>query len=155
MFRPMRRSEYCLGEQESLALLGQGTHGTLAVLGDEGYPYAVPLNYAVADKRIFFHCALEGHKLDAIERESKVSFCAVLEEEIVPENFDTRFTSVVAFGGARLLQKQDEIEFALRTLIRHLAPDHIEPGEDVIRRYEGKVGVVEIAIEHITAKKGS
>ena len=66
MFREMRRNRQQLTDAESVAILERNTHGVLAVCGDDGYPYAVPLNHFMMDGRVYFHCAVEGHKLDAI-----------------------------------------------------------------------------------------
>lgn len=68
-FRPMRRNRQQLSEAESLAILEQATSGTLALLGDGGYPYAVPISYVFANGKLYFHSALSGHKVDAIRRE--------------------------------------------------------------------------------------
>ena len=71
MFRPMRRGKQLLPPEESIQILEQGTSGVLAVAGDAGYPYAVPLSYVYMDGKLYFHCAKSGHKLDAIRRNSK------------------------------------------------------------------------------------
>ena len=75
-------------------------HGVLAVLGDGGYPYAVPLSFAYEDGHIYIHCARAGHKLDALRRCAKASFCAVERDDVVPEEFTTRYVSAIAFGQA-------------------------------------------------------
>ena len=66
MFRELRRGRQALPEAESLAILERGSHGVLAVLGDGGYPYAVPLNYVYEGGAIYFRCARAGHKYDAV-----------------------------------------------------------------------------------------
>ena len=68
MFREMRRKKQELSLEESIAVLMRGTSGVLAVQGDNGYPYAVPISYAYYDTHIYFHCAKAGHKLDAVKR---------------------------------------------------------------------------------------
>lgn len=67
MFRNMRRGRQALPEAESLAILARGSHGVLAVLGDEGWPYAVPLNYLWHEGSLYFHCARAGHKYEAVK----------------------------------------------------------------------------------------
>lgn len=86
--------------------------------GDDGYPYGVPLNYVYDEQagKIYFHSARDGHKLDAIRREPKVSFCVVGKNQLVPEEFTTYFTSVIAFGRATVLTDDREREAALRLL---------------------------------------
>ena len=85
MFREMRRNRQQLSEEESLAVLERGTSGVLAVLGDEGYPYAVPLSYVYRNGKIYFHCAKSGHKLEALKHCGKVSFCVVDQDQVKPE----------------------------------------------------------------------
>jgi len=67
MFREMRRKKQLLPEDACIAILQKGTSGVLAVLGDDGYPYAVPLSYVYHAGKLYFHCAKAGHKLDAIQ----------------------------------------------------------------------------------------
>ena len=77
MFREMRRKKQLMSIEDAKAVLERGKSGVLAVAGDDDYPYAVPVSYIYYDSKIFFHCAKSGHKLDAIERQSKVSFCVI------------------------------------------------------------------------------
>ena len=91
MFREMRRRKQQLSESECSAILARGTSGVLALRGDEGYPYAVPLSYVYDDRKIYFHSAKAGHKIDAIRSCSKASFCVIDQDEVVPEEYTTYF----------------------------------------------------------------
>lgn len=84
------------------------TSGTLALHGDNGYPYAVPISYVYANGKIYFHSAVTGHKVDAILRDDKVSFCVVERDEIRPAEFTTYFRSVIVFGKARILTDENK-----------------------------------------------
>jgi len=108
-FRPMRRNRQQLDENTCLKILENNTAGVLAVSGDEGYPYAVPLSYVYADGALYFHCAKAGHKTDAIRKYDKVSFCVVDQDEIVPERYTTYFRSVIVFGRARVMENPGEV----------------------------------------------
>ena len=77
MFREMRRIKQLLPEDTAKEILARNTGGTLALLGDDDYPYAVPMSYVYADGKIYFHCAKEGHKIDAIRNHDKASFCVI------------------------------------------------------------------------------
>ena len=77
MFRDMRRKQQALPYEESVTILESASSGVLAVLGDEGYPYTVPLSYVYREGKLYFHCASEGHKLDAIRGCDKASFCVI------------------------------------------------------------------------------
>ena len=94
-------------------MLDRGTSGVLAVQGDSGWPYAVPLSYAYEDGKLWFHCARTGHKLDAILLEPKVSFCVVDRDQVVPLEYTTYFRSVILFGKARVLEDPAEVRAAL------------------------------------------
>ena len=87
-------------------VLSRGTSGVLALLGDGGWPYAVPMSYAFDGEKLYFHCAREGHKLDAIRREARASFCVVDRDEVVPEEYTTYFRSAIAFGRVRVIEDE-------------------------------------------------
>jgi nitroimidazol reductase NimA-like FMN-containing flavoprotein (pyridoxamine 5'-phosphate oxidase superfamily) len=156
MFRELRRKDKLLSNDEALAILERNSSGVLAVSGDEGYPYAVPLNYAYVDGCIFIHCAGSGHKIDGIKTNSKVSFAVVDSEEVSPEEFNTYYKSVIAFGKARLLSDDpalaDAKQAALEAIVVKFSPDYIEKGALEIKGDWNRVEVIEIKVEHITAK---
>ena len=107
MFREMRRKRQKLSKEECEEILFRGTSGVLAVSGDDGYPYAVPLSYLYENGKIFFHCAKTGHKLDSIHRNEKASFCVIDQDQIVPEEYTTYFRSVIVFGRIRVMEEDD------------------------------------------------
>ena len=153
MFRPMRRKNQALSPEECAAVLQQGSHGVLAVTGDGGYPYAVPLSYVYCGGRILFHCAKTGHKLDAIAADSRVSFCVVDRDRVVPEEFTTYFRSVIAFGRARVLGDEAERRAALEALAARYSPGDEEGRRREIEREFPHVCLVEISVEHLTGKE--
>ena len=83
----MRRKCQQLSEEESIGILQKATAGTLALLGDNGYPYAVPISYVYAEGKMFFHSALSGHKVDAIRNCDTASFCVIDKEDVQPERY--------------------------------------------------------------------
>mgnify|MGYP003224104069 CR=1 FL=1 len=89
MFREMRRSRQQLTREEAEAVLSRGTSGVLSVLGDEGYPYGVPLSYVYHDGKLYFHWARSGHKLDAVRACPKASFCVVDQDQVVSREYTT------------------------------------------------------------------
>ena len=153
MFREMRRKKQALSFEECAAVLNRGTSGVLAVAGDEGYPYAVPLSYVYSGSRIFFHCAPSGHKLDAIARNEKVSFCVVDRDQVVSEEYTTYFRSVIVFGKARILTKEGEKRRAFMALAEKYSP-HEEQGRlNELEKTFGHVCLVELQIEHMSGKE--
>ena len=153
--RDMRRFRQLLSEEETLAALKRGTSGVLALYGDEGYPYAVPLSYAYSDGKIFFHSAKSGHKLDAIARNEKASFCVIDLDDVQPQDYSTNFRSVIAFGRVRILTERADIMSALRILGERYAG---EGNARCVKEVEGENGlerirVIEFQIEHMTGKE--
>ena len=154
MFREMRRKNQELSREECLAVLDRGTSGVLAVHGEGGYPYAVPLSYAYADGKLWFHCARAGHKLDAIIRDPKVSFCVTDRDQVVPLEYTTYFRSVILFGRARVLEDPAEIRAALERLALRYAPeDSQEHRQSVLEKGLPAVAIIEVAVEHLTGKE--
>lgn len=152
MFRPMRRKKQLLPEVETIAMLRSCTAGVLALQGDDGYPYAVPLSYAYEDGKLFFHCATKGHKLDALERSARASFCVIAADDIVPSEFNTHFRSAVVFGRATVVTDDDEKRRALMCLAEKYSPDHLDAAAAEVESAWKRVSVIELTVEHMTGK---
>jgi uncharacterized protein len=152
MFREMRRKKQLLPEAETTAMLESCTSGVLAVHGDDDYPYAVPLSFAYEDGKLFFHSAVAGHKLDALEHSDKASFCVIAADDIVPSKFTTHFRSVVVFGRASVVADDAEKRHALRLLAEKYSPDYLDTADSEIDGDWKRVCVIELAIEHMTGK---
>lgn len=154
MFREMRRKRQILTQEDCAAVLVRGTAGVLALSGDDGYPYAVPLSYIFDGKHIYFHCAKAGHKLDAIKQNNKASFCVVDQDQIVSEEYTTYFRSVIAFGTIRILEDASEKRAAIEKLAVKYAPDDtLEHRRQMIDRDWGPLCMLEMTIEHMTGKE--
>ncbi len=152
MFREMRRKKQLLSQVETVEILKNCTSGVLAVSGDEGYPYAVPLSYAYKDGKLFFHVAKEGHKLDGIDRNEKVSFCVIQKDQVSAPTFTTHFRSAIVFGRARILTEDSEKRYALECLVEKYSPGYVKEGQAEIEREWQRVCAVEVSIEHMTGK---
>ena len=156
MFRPMRRARQALPESVCARILARGTSGVLAVLGDEGYPYAVPLSYHYEAGRIFFHCARQGHKLDAIRRCPRASFCVIDQDEIVPEEYTTYFRSVIAFGRIRVIGDDGERRAAVERLALKYHPgDTPEHRNRYIDSEWAPLCMLEMTVEHLSGKQAT
>lgn len=153
MFRPMRRQKQILPEEETRTILEMATSGVLALIGDDGYPYALPLSYVCDGDKLYFHSALEGHKIDAVRSADKASFCVVAQDKIVPEEFTTYFKSVIAFGRVRLMENGEEKIAALRKLAERYSPDQMAAGEREIETSIAHTAMIEFTIEHLTGKE--
>ena len=100
MFRPMRRWKQQLSDEECIAILKNEPRGILSVLGDDGYPYGIPMNhwYCEDDGKLYFHGAKTGHKIDAISKCDKVSYCVHDEGYREEGQWPLHIKSVVVFG---------------------------------------------------------
>lgn len=155
MFREMRRGKQALSAEACKEVLERGTAGVLAVAGDNDYPYAVPLSYVYDAGRqaIYFHSALSGHKLDAVERNSKVSFCVVDKDSVVPKEYTTYFRSVIVFGTIRILEDSAEKYRAIEALAVKYAPDDSKEGRDGVIGDGLRFCMLELKIEHMSGKE--
>ena len=154
MLREMRRRKQQMTEEESIAVLERGTSGVLALSGDDGYPYAVPLSYIYHEGKLYFHCAKQGHKIDALQREPKASFCVIDQDEIHPEKYTTHFRSVIAFGAMRIMEDPEEKRAAMERLALKYAPqDDPVHRQQAIDREWTPLCVLEMTICHLTGKQ--
>lgn len=153
MFRTMRRDKQLLSQEQTVAILEQGTAGVLALSGDGGYPYAVPISYVYSDNKIFFHSAVDGHKIDAVKRSDKASFCVVDQDCVVPGEYTTYYKSVIAFGRIRILTEDSEKNAAIELLAKKYHPSDTPQGRGAaIAQAWSRMNLLELHIEHITGK---
>lgn len=152
MFREMRRGKQLLSKEDTVAVMDRCTNGDLACLGDEGYPYAVPVSYVYFNGKIYFHSARVGHKIEAIMKNPKVSFTVVDEDTIVSEEYTTYFRSVIAFGKARIVEGDERLE-AFKALVEKYSGD--QPEAEKNRQITGctQSCIIAIDVEHITGKE--
>jgi uncharacterized protein len=152
MFREMRRGKQLLSDEDTLAVLERGTNGVLACLGDEDYPFAVPISYVYHNGKIYFHSSRVGHKMDAIAKHPKVSIAIVDEDTIVSAEYTTYFRSVIAFGKARTVEGE-EWYAGFQALVEKYSGDQPEAAKH--QEIEGckRANIVAIDIEHMTGKE--
>lgn len=151
MFRSMRRHPQQLSHEECEAILRRNTSGVLSLMGDDGYPYGVPMCHFYDDGKIYFHCAKTGHKMDAVRTCSRASFCVVDQDEPREKELTTFYRSAIAFGQIRELN-QEEIIPALGKLTSRFFP--LPEGWE--SRYANSISAVAMLvldIEHMTAKE--
>ena len=141
-----------LKEEDLDKVMQRCTAGTLACIGDEGYPYSVPLSYVYHNGKIYFHSAKLGHKMDSIKANPKVSFSVIEEDTIVSAEYTTYFRSAIAFGKARITDGEERLE-GFKALVEKYSGD--QPEDAKIKEIMGCTGALIIAIdvEHITGKE--
>ena len=152
-FREMRRKRQQLSDAESIDILKKATSGTLALLGDGDYPYAVPISYVYADGKLYFHSALSGHKVDAIKGCDKASFCVIDKDDVQPEKYTTFFRSVIVFGKVHIVEDDDEKLPIARMLGNRYNPNQDEALQKEIESGLSRMLVIRFDIEHLTGKE--
>jgi hypothetical protein len=138
--------------EDTIAVMDRCTNGILACHGNDDYPYAVPVSYVYFNGKIYFHSAKEGHKIDAITKNPKVSFSVIDEDTIVSEEYTTYFRSVIAFGKARIVQGDERLK-AFEVLVEKYSGD--QPEEAKHKEIAGctRAYIIAIDVEYITGKE--
>jgi len=147
----MRRKDRAITEEEAIALLSKAEYGILSTVSEDGKPYGVPLNFCIIDHCIYFHCAVEGQKIDNIKQNKSVSFCAVGNTEILPDKFGTKYESVIASGEVEEVLDMNK-QIALEGLLHKYSPEFIDKGIKYIKGLRKKTRVFKITINKLTGK---
>lgn len=155
MFREIRRQNRVLEGDRITELLNISEFGFLSLgTSENGYAYGIPISYAYEEETnsLFFHCALEGQKLDEIKKNNKISFCVVGKTNPIADEFTTLYESVIAFGDAHIELSDDEKRKALRLLVKKYSAGFEEIAEKYMDKSWNRTAVFKIEIKHITAK---
>ena len=151
MFRKMRRFKQELSYDESVGILTNEHRGVLALLGDDNYPYTVPMNHIYLDGKIYFHGAQEGHKHDACVNHPKASYCVIDEGIKLDGEWWNTFKSVIAFGKISIVEDEEK----KLEILTHLGDKYFpnpEETEMALERLFERTEIFELNIEHITGK---
>lgn len=140
-----------LSKEDCEEILTNEPRGVLALLGDYDYPYALPMSHVYVDGKIYFHGAMKGHKMDAIKKHDRVSYCVMDEGIENDDGWSYTFKSVIVFGRMRVLTDDDEKVEKLTHLGDKFFPTH-EQTVSEIERLLHRTAVFEITIEHISGK---
>lgn len=153
MFRPMRRWKQQLSDEEGIAILKNEPRGILSVLGDDGYPYGIPMNhwYCEADGKLYFHGAKEGHKIDAISKCDKVSYCVHDEGYREDGQWPLHIKSVVVFGKIQPVTDDAKVLEICTHLCQKFTDDKAYL-EHELKHSLPKVLCLALTLEHMTGK---
>ena len=151
MFRDLTRKNQMLSKTECVKILRQEVRGVLAVNGDGGYPYALPINFYFDEEnnKIYFHSGKSGHKLDAIAGSDKVSFCVYDKGYHKDGHWSLNIRSVIIFGRIRVVESWSEelmIDFCKRFT------DDTDYICNEIKNFGSNTAVLCLEIEHMTGK---
>lgn len=111
MFRELVRKKQKLSEEDCIDLLKKEPRGVLSVLGDDDYPYGMPINhyYCEEDGKLYFHGGKTGHKIDAIKRHNKASFCVYDQGFRKPGEWALNIRSVIVFGKIEIIEDMETV----------------------------------------------
>lgn len=153
MFRKMLRIKQQLPEDECIDILKRELRGVLSVLGDDGYPYGMPINhyYCEEDGKLYFHGGKQGHKIDAIRRCDKASFCVYDEGWRRPDEWALNIRSVIVFGRVEIVEDPEKMAELARRLSRKFTDDE-EYIRDEILRAGPRTLMFSLTPEHMTGK---
>ena len=153
MFRAMRRIRQQISDEECREVLLSEPRGVLSVIGDEGYPYGIPMDhwYSGSDNKIYFHCAREGHKLDAIKACDKVSYCVMDKGYRKEGEWALNIRSVIVFGRIKVVEDEDKRIEIGTNLCRKFTDDEAYI-EHEVRNALPRALCLELTPEHITGK---
>lgn len=153
MFRAMRRWKQQISQEECIEVLKSQPRGVLSVLGDDGYPYGMPLThwYDEESGKIYFHGAKAGHKIDAIKNCDKVSFCVYDEGYREGDDWPLHIRSVIIFGRIRFVEDPGRIA-EMCTKLCHKFTDDEEYIQKELTQFAAGVLCLELTPEHMTGK---
>lgn len=153
MFKQMRRFKQQITQEECVEVLRNAKRGIISLLGEDGYPYGLPINhwYCEEDGRLYFHGAKAGHKIEAIRKCDKASFCAYDEGYRKEGEWALNIKSVIVFGRIRLVRDEELARKICTHLVSKFTDDE-EYLEKELKNALQRVQCLEMSIEHMTGK---
>lgn len=153
--REMRRRDRQLTEAETMEIIQRGEYGVLCTVTPEGLPYGVPISYALDEEAniIYFHGTIqEGQKTDNLAHQPQACLTIVLQTELMPEKFATKYWSANAFGLVSNVSDEAEKRHGLKCILKKYAHDYMEQGEKYIDSVIGRARVMKMTIQSVTGK---
>lgn len=151
MFRKMRRFKQQISEEECIRILKEQPRGVLSMIGDDGYPYGIPLDHWYSGNKLYFHGAKVGHKMDAITAFDKVSYCVMDEGFRRDGEWALNIKSVVVFGRIRVVEDEAKKREICTNLVRKFTDDEEYLQKELTNAFS-RVNCLELTIEHMTGK---
>ena len=153
MFRELIRKNKQIPMEECIQILNKGLRGVLSVLGDDDYPYGMPMNhfYSEEDGKIYFHCGKKGHRLDALKKHDKVSFCVYDEGYRNDGEWALNIKSVIVFGRMKVVEDSEKVVAISEKLSHKFTRDDTYIKEE-IEKYAKQTLLLELTPEHMCGK---
>ena len=153
MFRELARKKQALSMEECISILKSEKRGVLSVMGDNGYPYGMPMNhwYNEEDGKIYFHCGKAGHRTDALKRNGKVSFCTYDNGYCKEGQWALNIKSVIVFGNIEIVDDLSRI-IDITTKLSYKFTSDSEYVNKEIEHYARNTVLLALTPEHICGK---
>ena len=153
MFRQMRRFRQQVSREECVRILQEEKRGVLSMAGEDGYPYGIPLNhwYNPADGKLYFHGAKEGHKIDALRNDNRVSYCVMDAGYRREGEWALNVTSVIVFGQISLVTDEEKARLIGENLCRKFTDDEAYIQKELENALP-RAQCLELTIDHMTGK---
>lgn len=149
----MRRKDREVSRDEALAALDKAPYGVLSSVDSDGLPYGIPLSLARDGEWLYFHCALEGHKIDNLRAAPGVCITFVGSAEFPEDHFTVVFDSAVVIGTAEEVSGDEEKIHGLRLISERFTPKNMHAFDGEIAKFLKVTGVWKIHIDEITGKR--
>ncbi len=153
MFRGMRRFKQLLPEEETRQIIAEAECCIIGLIGDDGYPYTVPVNHVLVGDKIYFHSAKQGHKIDALKNSDKVSVTVVAQNDIVSREYTSYFRSAHVFGKAHIVEDAEEFREAFKAISERYCMADMDRFEELMLKSSKPAVVICIDIEHMAGKE--
>jgi len=152
VFPDIRRKDRTLNDERTLQLLKTGEYGFLAICGANGYGYGIPVNYVFDGKSIYFHCAVEGFKIESLRQNNRVSFCVTGRTQLLPQQFSTNYESAMVYGRIKYDLPKEERYKALNLFVAKYSPGFADISQSYINQSFHRTNILRLDIEHISGK---
>lgn len=153
MFRSVARIKQRLSEEECLSVLTQALRGVLALNGEDGYPYALPIDYLYdpAKRKVYFHSGKTGYKLDCIAASNKACFTVTDDGVRDDEGWWLILKSVVLFGEIEVIEDRAEVVEISRRLSHKFTQDEAYIDRE-IEKYAPATAILALSVRYMTGK---
>ena len=153
MFRPMRRFKQQISDEECIRILKEQPRGVLSLIGDDGYPYGIPLDhwYCEEDGKLYYHGAKAGHKIDAIKACDKASYCVMDQGFKKDGEWALNINSVIIFGRISLVEDPEKAKIICTEICRKFTDDEAYLQHELEHAFP-RVQCLELTPEHMTGK---
>lgn len=152
MKKEMRRKDRLVSEEKAREIIENSEYGMLVTASLDGDPYAIAVSHVLHENNIYFHCALEGRKLDNIRENPKVCMSFVSKADVEQEAYTVRYESAVVEGIAKIIEEEEEKLLALQLICKRYSPDLIDQHLSYIQPRLKYTGVCRLEIQEISGK---